>query len=49
LSDLPLTAAMPASLRAPGDTRMNNQLTFLLCRLAELSRFDPWFGDFRVV
>ena len=34
LPDLPLTAAVPASLRAPGDTRMNNQLTFLLCRLA---------------
>ncbi len=34
LSDLPLTAAVPASLRAPGDTRMNNQLMFLLCRLA---------------
>ena len=34
LPDAPLTAAMPASLRAPGDTRMNNQLMFLLCRLA---------------
>ncbi len=34
LPDLPLTAAVPASLRAPGDTRMNNQLMFLLCRLA---------------
>ena len=34
LPDLPLTAAVPASLRAPGDTRMNNQLMFLLRRLA---------------
>jgi WS/DGAT/MGAT family acyltransferase len=34
LPDLPLTAAVPASLRAPGDNRMNNQLMFLLCRLA---------------
>ena len=34
MPDLPLTAAVPASLRAAGDTRMNNQLMFLLCRLA---------------
>ena len=34
LPDLPLTAAVPASLRAPGDARTNNQLMFLLCRLA---------------
>jgi len=34
LPDVPLTAAVPASLRAPGDTRMNNKLMFLLCRLA---------------
>ena len=34
LPDVPLTAAVPASLRAPGDTRLNNQLMFLLCRLA---------------
>ena len=34
LPDLPLTAAVPASMRAPGDTRMNNQLMFLLRRLA---------------
>ncbi len=33
LPDVPLTAVVPASLRAPGDTRMNNQLMFLLCRL----------------
>jgi len=29
-----LTAAVPASLRAPGDTRLNNQVVFSLCRLA---------------
>ncbi len=34
LPDLPLTAAVPASLRAPGDTQVNNQLMFFLCRLA---------------
>ncbi len=33
LPDVPLTAVVPASLRASGDTRMNNQLMFLLCRL----------------
>ena len=34
LPDLRLTAAVPASLRAPGDTRLNNQVVFSLCRLA---------------
>jgi WS/DGAT/MGAT family acyltransferase len=34
LPDLRLSAAVPASLRAPGDTRLNNQVVFSLCRLA---------------
>jgi len=29
-----LIAAVPASLREPGDTRLNNQVVFTLCRLA---------------
>jgi len=34
LPDLPLTAAVPVSLRAAGDVRLNNQVVFSLCRLA---------------
>jgi WS/DGAT/MGAT family acyltransferase len=34
LPDAPLMAAVPASLRAAGDNRMNNQVVFTLCRLA---------------
>lgn len=34
LPDLRLSAAVPASLRAPGDARLNNQVVFSLCRLA---------------
>jgi diacylglycerol O-acyltransferase / wax synthase len=34
LPDKPLMAGVPISLREPGDTRMNNQVVFSLCRLA---------------
>jgi len=34
LPEQQLTAAVPASLRAPGDARLNNQVVFSLCRLA---------------
>ncbi|MGA2128029.1 MAG: wax ester/triacylglycerol synthase family O-acyltransferase [Xanthobacteraceae bacterium] len=34
LPDKPLVAGVPTSLREPGDTRMNNQVVFSLCRLA---------------
>ncbi|MGP0091774.1 MAG: WS/DGAT/MGAT family O-acyltransferase [Xanthobacteraceae bacterium] len=34
LPDKPLMAAVPASLREPGDNRMNNQVVFTLSRLA---------------
>ncbi len=34
LPDAPLMAAVPASIRQPGDDRMNNQVVFTMCRLA---------------
>lgn len=34
LPDAPLTAAVPASLRQPDDSRLNNQVMFTLCKLA---------------
>jgi WS/DGAT/MGAT family acyltransferase len=34
LPDKPLIAAVPASLREPGDNRLDNQVVFTLCRLA---------------